>query len=174
MKISLIQPSRNNLKYLKWSYASIRKHQGNHTVELCVADDASSDGTWVVVGETKSSGAGNVYVYRKFNDGNNAVATTLASGNGVQSTFPLAYTPTSLYSLRVSVEGNVQAPGVDYTLSSSNIVFDGSSIPVSGANNISITQSLEYYELIQTIADPDGGTGANFGYNPILVGVSGI
>jgi glycosyltransferase involved in cell wall biosynthesis len=46
MKISLIQPSRNNLKYLKWSYDSIRKNQGDHEVEICVADDASTDGTW--------------------------------------------------------------------------------------------------------------------------------
>ena len=46
MKISLIQPGRNNLKYLKWSYDSIRKNQGNHEVEICVADDASTDGTW--------------------------------------------------------------------------------------------------------------------------------
>lgn len=46
MKISLIVPSRNNLKYLKWSYAAARKNQGNHTVEYCVADDFSNDGTW--------------------------------------------------------------------------------------------------------------------------------
>tara|TARA_R110000787_G_scaffold279293_1_gene389363 strand:+ start:10628 stop:11839 length:1212 start_codon:yes stop_codon:yes gene_type:complete len=46
MKISLIQPSRNNLKYLKWSYNSIRKNQGNHEVEICVADDFSNDGTF--------------------------------------------------------------------------------------------------------------------------------
>ena len=46
MKISLIQPGRNNLKYLKWSYESIRKNQGNHEVEICVADDFSNDGTW--------------------------------------------------------------------------------------------------------------------------------
>ena len=46
MKISLIQPSRNNLKYLKWSYDSIRKNQGDHEVEICVADDASTDDTW--------------------------------------------------------------------------------------------------------------------------------
>jgi glycosyltransferase involved in cell wall biosynthesis len=46
MKISFIQPSRNNLKYLKWSYEAIRKNQGNHEVEVCVADDFSSDGTW--------------------------------------------------------------------------------------------------------------------------------
>ncbi len=47
MKISLIQPSRNNLKYLKWSYNSIRKNQGDHEVEICVADDFSDkDGTW--------------------------------------------------------------------------------------------------------------------------------
>ena len=46
MKISLIQPGRNNLKYLKWSYDSIRKNQGEHDVQICVADDASTDGTW--------------------------------------------------------------------------------------------------------------------------------
>ena len=46
MEISLIQPGRNNLKYLKWSYNSIRKNQGKHEVEICVADDFSSDGTW--------------------------------------------------------------------------------------------------------------------------------
>ena len=47
MKISLIQPSRNNLKYLKWSYDSIRKNQGEHEVEICVADDFSDkDNTW--------------------------------------------------------------------------------------------------------------------------------
>ena len=43
MKISLIQPARNNLKYLKWSYNSIRKNQGNHIVEICVADDFSNE-----------------------------------------------------------------------------------------------------------------------------------
>ena len=53
MKISLIQPSRNNLKYLKWSYDSIRKNQGNHEVEICIADDASSDGTWAWCVETE-------------------------------------------------------------------------------------------------------------------------
>ena len=46
MKISLIQPARNNLKYLKWSYDSIRKNQGHHEVQICIADDASTDGTW--------------------------------------------------------------------------------------------------------------------------------
>lgn len=47
MKISIIQPSRNNLKYLKWSYDAIRKNQGEHEVEICVADDFSDkDGTW--------------------------------------------------------------------------------------------------------------------------------
>ena len=46
MRISFIQPSRNNLKYLKWSYDAIRKNQGSHTVQICVADDFSNDGTW--------------------------------------------------------------------------------------------------------------------------------
>lgn len=43
--ISLIQPSRNNLRYLKWSYDSVRKNAGDD-IEICVADDFSSDGTW--------------------------------------------------------------------------------------------------------------------------------
>lgn len=45
MKISFIIPSRNNLKYLEWAYNSIRNNQGKHEVEICVADDASEDGT---------------------------------------------------------------------------------------------------------------------------------
>jgi len=43
--ISFIQPSRSNLKYLKWSYESIRKNL-NPEHEICWADDASTDGTW--------------------------------------------------------------------------------------------------------------------------------
>tara|TARA_B100001250_G_C19794054_1_gene787936 strand:- start:148 stop:1365 length:1218 start_codon:yes stop_codon:yes gene_type:complete len=43
--ISFIQPSRNNLKYLQWSYKSIRRNLGpDH--EICWADDFSDDGTW--------------------------------------------------------------------------------------------------------------------------------
>ena len=44
--ISFIQPSRNNKKYLKWSYNSIRKNLG-YRHEICWADDASDDGTWM-------------------------------------------------------------------------------------------------------------------------------
>ena len=43
--ISLITPSRNNLKYLKWAYTSIRKNMG-YIHEICMADDFSDDGTW--------------------------------------------------------------------------------------------------------------------------------
>jgi len=43
--ISFIQPSRNNLKYLKWAYESIRKNGGDEP-HICVADDFSNDGTW--------------------------------------------------------------------------------------------------------------------------------
>ena len=44
--ISFIQPSRNNKKYLQWSYNSIRKNLGYHH-EICMADDYSDDGTWM-------------------------------------------------------------------------------------------------------------------------------
>ena len=43
--ISFIIPSRSNLRYLKWCYKSIRKNLG-YTHEICIADDASEDGTW--------------------------------------------------------------------------------------------------------------------------------
>jgi len=43
--ISFVLPSRSNLKYLKWSYNSIRKNlKTKHWI--CMADDASTDGTW--------------------------------------------------------------------------------------------------------------------------------
>jgi glycosyltransferase involved in cell wall biosynthesis len=45
MKISFIIPSRNNLKYLKWAYASLRKNLSHTQHEVCVADDFSDDGT---------------------------------------------------------------------------------------------------------------------------------
>ena len=46
--ISFILPSRNNLKYLKQAYDSIRKNQSVEH-EICIASDASTDGTveWV-------------------------------------------------------------------------------------------------------------------------------
>lgn len=45
MKISFVVPNRNNLKYFKWSYDSIRKNQGDHEVWICSAVDACTDGT---------------------------------------------------------------------------------------------------------------------------------
>jgi len=53
MNISLIIPSRNNLKYLKWAYDSIRQNQGDHEVQICIADDYSTDGTWAWCCETE-------------------------------------------------------------------------------------------------------------------------
>jgi len=42
--ISFIIPSRTNLKYLKWSYESLRKNIG-YRHEICVFSDYSTDGT---------------------------------------------------------------------------------------------------------------------------------
>ena len=50
--ISFIQPSRNNLKYLKWSYDSIRKNLG-YRHEICWADDFSNDGSWEWMNEKR-------------------------------------------------------------------------------------------------------------------------
>jgi len=60
--ISFIQPSRNNLKYLKWSYNSIRKNLGSHH-EICWADDFSDDGTWEWMQKTAKKD-GNIKIHR--------------------------------------------------------------------------------------------------------------
>ena len=60
--ISFIQPSRSNLKYLKWSYESIRKNLG-YRHEICMADDFSDDGTWEWMKEIAEKDA-NVKIHR--------------------------------------------------------------------------------------------------------------
>ena len=60
--ISFIQPSRNNLKYLQWSYNSIRKNLG-YIHEICWADDFSNDGTWEWMQEIAEKD-GNVKIHR--------------------------------------------------------------------------------------------------------------
>ena len=60
--ISFIQPSRNNLKYLQWSYNSIRKNLGYYH-EICMADDFSDDGTWEWMQEIAESDR-NVKIHR--------------------------------------------------------------------------------------------------------------
>ena len=71
--ISFIQPSRNNLKYLKWSYNSIRKNLG-YRHEICWADDFSDDGTWEWMQETAEKD-GNVKIYR--NEGPDRLGHTI-------------------------------------------------------------------------------------------------
>ena len=60
--ISFIQPSRSNLKYLKWSYEAIRKNLG-YRHEICIADDFSDDGTWEWMKEIAKKDQ-NVKIYR--------------------------------------------------------------------------------------------------------------
>ena len=60
--ISFIQPSRNNLKYLQWSYNSIRKNLG-YRHEICWADDFSNDGTLEWMQETAKKDK-NIKIYR--------------------------------------------------------------------------------------------------------------
>ena len=71
--ISFIQPSRNNLKYLKWSYNSIRKNLG-YRHEICWADDFSDDGTWEWMNEMKEKDP-NVKIHR--NEGPNRLGHTI-------------------------------------------------------------------------------------------------
>ena len=65
--ISFIQPSRNNLKYLKWSYNSIRKNLG-YRHEICMADDYSDDGTWMWMNRIAEKDK-NVKIHRNYGPG---------------------------------------------------------------------------------------------------------
>jgi glycosyltransferase involved in cell wall biosynthesis len=71
--ISFIQPSRNNLRYLKWSYNSIRKNLG-YFHEICWADDFSDDGTWEWMNEIAEKDI-NVKIHR--NEGPNRLGHTI-------------------------------------------------------------------------------------------------
>jgi glycosyltransferase involved in cell wall biosynthesis len=71
--ISFIQPSRSNLKYLKWSYEAIRKNLG-YRHEICMADDFSDDGTWEWMKEIAEKDS-NVKIHR--NDGPTRLGHTI-------------------------------------------------------------------------------------------------
>ena len=71
--ISFIQPSRNNLKYLKWSYKSIRENL-DPMHEICWADDFSDDGTWEWMQEIAKKDK-NVKIHR--NEGPNRLGHTI-------------------------------------------------------------------------------------------------
>ena len=60
--ISFVIPSRNNKKYLEWSYNSIRKNLG-YTHEILLADDFSTDGTWEYLQEVQDKDI-NVQIFR--------------------------------------------------------------------------------------------------------------
>jgi len=63
-KISFIIPSRDNLKYLKWAYEGLRKNCSQEH-QICMADDASTDGTWEWMVEEKKKNK-NLSIYRNF------------------------------------------------------------------------------------------------------------
>jgi glycosyltransferase involved in cell wall biosynthesis len=80
MNISLVIPSRNNLKYIKFAYNSIRKHLPLN-VEIILLDDASTDNTWKWMNEIKTSDD-NVKIYR--NDGTDRVGHTVLYDIGAE------------------------------------------------------------------------------------------
>ena len=80
MKISLIIPSRNNLKYLKFAYTNIRKCLDSN-YELVLLDDASTDDTWKWLNEIKKTD-NNVVIYR--NEGPDRVGHTVLYDKGVE------------------------------------------------------------------------------------------
>lgn len=71
MNVTLVVPSRNNLKYVKFAYNSIRKHLGND-VEVILLDDASTDETWGWMTSVKSE---KTKIYR--NEGPERVGHTI-------------------------------------------------------------------------------------------------
>lgn len=78
--VSFVIPSRNNLKYLKWAYNSIRKNIG-YTHEIVLLDDASTDDTWKWLQEINKKDI-NTIIYR--NEGPNRLGHTILYNKGVE------------------------------------------------------------------------------------------
>ena len=72
-KISFIIPSRDNLKYLKWCYKGLRKNCSQEH-QICMADDASTDGTWEWMVEEQKKNK-NLSIYR--NEGPDRLGLTV-------------------------------------------------------------------------------------------------
>jgi len=148
------------LQALSDSYAVNQILQGSASSAYYGASTAAStDGEWMFVGETRPSTTGQVYVYKRFNN-SNTTANWSVTGNA-SSNYTMSFTPDNEYSIKVVVAGEIQSPVVNYTLSGNVISFTGN---VSG-NAITVTQVANYYQMVQTIADPDSSTGGLFGYS---------
>lgn len=80
MNISLIIPSRNNLKYLQCAYNSIRKYLP-HSIEIILLDDASTDNTWSWMNQIKTTDS-NIQIFR--NDTGERVGHTVLYDKGVE------------------------------------------------------------------------------------------
>ena len=79
MNISIIIPSRNNLKYLKQAYESIREYRWS--AEIVFLDDASTDATWEWLQVIRTRDP-NVKLYR--NEGPERVGHTVLYDKGVE------------------------------------------------------------------------------------------
>jgi glycosyltransferase involved in cell wall biosynthesis len=77
MNVTLVIPSRNNLKYIKCAYNSVRSFLGNE-IEVILLDDASSDGTWEWMNSITEP---NVKLYR--NEGPERIGHTVLYDVGV-------------------------------------------------------------------------------------------
>lgn len=115
----------------------------------------SSDGTGLFIG---SPGNNKVYFYTLV-EGIDTEQTTLIV-DGVSFTYALGFSPLNNQSVFV-VDGTgdgVYVPGIDYTISGSNIVFS-----TAPQTNLSITQSASYYQYVSTITATDSSTNDQFG-----------
>lgn len=78
MNVSLVIPSRNNLKYVKFAYESIREYLDPNT-EVVLLDDASTDGTWNWM---KSVQSPKTQIFR--NEGPNRIGHTVLYDQGAK------------------------------------------------------------------------------------------
>ncbi len=78
--LTLVIPSRNNLKYVKFAYGSVRKQLGPE-VEVVLLDDASTDGTWRWMCETAGKDK-NCKIYK--NSGPERIGHTVLYDMGAQ------------------------------------------------------------------------------------------
>jgi YHYH protein/Concanavalin A-like lectin/glucanases superfamily len=133
---------------------------GDSNTQYASSLAVSRDSQWLVVGAPNPAGTGKVLVYRKLSaDG---TQSTTISGTG-GATYTLSFIPAGVRSIRVLVDGVQLVPTLDYNISGSTLT-----LTTATSGNIVVTQLSKYYDLVQTISDPDAITGSEFGYSVSL------
>jgi hypothetical protein len=119
---------------------------------------ATPDGKWIAVGAPNPVGAGKVLLYQRVENASVHEFYTEAGVNGTTVTLP--YQEENARSLRIFADSTLLIPQLEFTVSGNVLTFATS----LSNSNVSVSSLTTYYDLVQTVDDPDGSdVGSMFG-----------